>query len=107
DSAEVSRSYESQTIRELPILDRQHQELVTLMPGITPPVLAADPINDPQRTRSFNVNGQPAYTNLYNQDGAYDNEPFNGRPLRTAPDEAVQALEVRTSNYNAEYGIAA
>jgi carboxypeptidase family protein len=107
NSAEVSRSYDSQTIRSLPILDRQHQELITLMPGITPPVTATDRINDPQRTRTFNVNGQPAYTNLYNQDGAYDNEPFSGRPLRTEPNEAVQALEVRTSNYNAEYGIAA
>jgi len=107
DSAEVSRSYESQTIRSLPVLDRQNHELVTLMPGITPPIAAADPINDPQRTRSFNVNGQPAYANLYNQDGAYDNEPFSGRPLRVEPDEAVQAMEVRTSNYNAEYGISA
>ena len=107
NSAEVSRSYDSQTIRSLPILDRQHQELITLMPGITPPMTATDRINDPQRTRSFNVNGQAAYANLYNQDGAYDNEPFSGRPLRTEPDEAVQALEVRTSNYNAEYGIAA
>ena len=107
NSAEVSRSYDSQTIRSLPILDRQNQELITLMPGITPPMVAADPINDPQRTRTFNVNGLPAYTNLYNQDGAYDDEPFTGRPLRTEPDEAVQALEVRTSNYNAEYGLSA
>ena len=107
DSAEVSRSYESQTIRSLPLLDRQHQELITLMPGVSPPVAAADRIDDPQRTRTFNVNGQPSYVNLYNQDGAYDTEPFTGRPLRIEPSEAVQALEVRTSNYNAEYGIAA
>ncbi len=107
DSAEVSRSYASQTIRSLPILDRQHQELTTLMPGVTPPTRAADRIEDPQRTRTFNVNGQATYENLYNQDGAYNNEPFFGRALRTEPEEAVQALEVRTSNYNAEYGVAA
>lgn len=107
NSAEVARSYETQFVRSLPILDRQNQELITLMPGITPPVVATSRINDPQRTRSFNVNGQPSYTNLFNQDGAYDNEPFSGRPLRVAPDESVEALEVRTSNYNAEYGIAA
>ena len=107
DSAEVSRSYDSQLVRSVPLLDRQHQELVTLMPGVSPPVAGAGRIDDPQRTRSFNVNGLPAYENLYNQDGAYDNEPFNGRPLRTEPNEAVQALEVRTSNYNAEYGVSA
>lgn len=104
-SAEVSRSYDSQTIRSLPVLDRQNQELITLMPGVTPPVVTQDRINDPQQTRSFNVNGQPAYSNLYNVDGAYGNEPFRNRPARIAPDEAVQALEVRTSNYNAEFGI--
>ena len=107
NSAEVSRSYDSSTIRSLPILDRQHHELITLMPGITPPVPATDRISDPQRTRAFNVNGQPAYVNLYNQDGTYDNEPYSGRPSRVEPNEAVQTLEVRTSNYNAEYGIAA
>src|SRR4051794_16287205 len=104
-SAEVSRSYDSQPIRSLPVLDRQNQALVGLMPGVTPPVVTNDRINDPQQTRSFNVNGLPAYANLHNQDGAYDNEPFRGRPLRILPDEAVQTLEVRTSNYNAEYGI--
>ena len=105
DSAEVSRSYDSQFVRSLPLMDRQHQELVTLMPGVTPPVLSTDRIHDPHRSRTFNVNGLPAYANLYNQDGVYANEPFNARPLRIAPEEAVQALEVRTSNYNAEYGL--
>src|SRR5690242_15181327 len=60
-SAEVSRSYDSQFIRSLPVLDRQNQELVGLMPGVTPPVIAGDRINDPQQSRSFNVNGLPAY----------------------------------------------
>lgn len=107
NSAEVSRSYDSITIRELPLLDRVNEELVPLMPGISPPVLAADRITDPQRSREFNVNGQPAFANLFNQDGTYDNEPFSARPLRIEPDEAVQSLNVLTSNYNAEYGISA
>jgi len=105
DSAEVSRSYDSQPMRALPVLDRQNQELVGRMPGVTPPLVTNDRINDPQQTRSFNVNGQPVYANLHNQDGAYNNEPFRGRPSRILPDEAAQALEVRTSNYNAEYGL--
>jgi len=104
ETAEVSREYESVTIRALPVLDRQNHELISLMPGITPPE-QGDRITDPQRTRSFNVNGQPAWANLYNQDGTYTNEPFTNRPLRVEPNEAVQELQVRTSNYNAEYGV--
>jgi hypothetical protein len=107
DTAEVARSYDTNTIRSLPIIDRQNQELITLMPGTSPPVATQDRIRDPQRSRSINVNGQPAWANLYSQDGAYDNEPVTGRPLRLQPNEGVQALEVRTSNYNAEYGVAA
>jgi hypothetical protein len=106
DTAEVSRQYGSQTIRSLPVLDRQNHDLISLMPGITPPTAAADRITDPQRTRAFNVNGQPAWENLYNQDGVYANEPYSARPIRVVPNEAVQTLEVRTSNYNAEYGLA-
>lgn len=105
ETAEVSREYGSVLIRTLPVLDRQNHELVSLMPGITPPD-QGDRIVDPQRTRAFNVNGQPAWANLFNQDGAYDNEPFSGRPLRVEPNEAVEALQVRTSNYTAEYGLA-
>jgi len=107
ETAEVSRSYDTHTIRALPLLDRQNTELITLMPGITPPVVEQDRATDPQRTRSFNVNGLPAYANLYNQDGVYDTEPFSGRPLRVQPTEGVESLQVRTSNYNAEYGVSA
>jgi len=37
--------YDSVTIRSLPVLDRQNHELITLMPGITPPELSSDPFN--------------------------------------------------------------
>ncbi|MCC6589284.1 MAG: TonB-dependent receptor [Bryobacterales bacterium] len=106
DSAEVSRAYGTRTIRSLPVLDRQHQELIGLMPGITPPVTMFDRIDDPQRTRQFNVNGQPAFANVHYQDGSYNNEQATGRMSRVAPNEAVQQLNIRTSNYNAEYGFA-
>jgi hypothetical protein len=106
DAAEVSRQYSSQTIRSLPVADRQNHELISLMPGITPPTEQADRVNDPQRTRAFNVNGQPTWENLYNQDGSYANEPFYARPIRVLPNEGVMTLEVRTSNYNSEYGVA-
>ena len=58
ETAEVSREYDSVTIRALPVLDRQNHELISLMPGITPPQ-QGDRVTDPQRTRSFNVNGHP------------------------------------------------
>lgn len=106
DSAEVSRQYGTQTVRSLPVIDRNHYELIGLMPGVTPPLVSLDRVQDPQRTRLYNVNGQPSYANVFYQDAAYGNEQFSGRVSRVAPNESIQALNVRTSNYNAEYGFA-
>lgn len=106
-SAQVSRSYETNFVRALPLLDRQYQQLIGLMPGVTPPVISDDAIADPQATRTFNVNGLPAFANAYFQDGAYQVESFNGRPSRVAPNESIQQLDVLTSNYNGEHGFAA
>lgn len=106
DSAEVSRAYTSRPVRSLPLQDRQVQELIGLMPGVTPPVVSQDRILDPQRTRSFNVNGTPDWANAFYQDGAYTNEQYNANSSRILPLEAVQQLNIRTANYNAEYGFA-
>ncbi len=106
-SAQVSRAYETNIVRSLPLLDRQYQQLIGLMPGVTPPVISEDRIEDPQSTRTFNVNGLPAFANAYFQDGAYQVESFNGRPSRIAPNESIQQLNILTSNYNGEYGFAA
>lgn len=106
DSAEVSRSYGTRIVRSLPLSDRQYQDLVTLMPGVTPPTVFGDRITNPQRTRIYNVNGQPAFSNAQFQDGAYNTDSFTGLPLRIQSNESVQALDIRTSNYNAEYGYA-
>ena len=104
ESAQVSRAYETGLVRALPLYDRQHQELIGLMPGVTPPVMSQDRIEDPQGIRSFNVNGLPAYANAYFQDGSYQVEAFRGGPSRIAPNESVQQMNVLTSNYNGEYG---
>ncbi|BDC50479.1 hypothetical protein F183_A27950 [Bryobacterales bacterium F-183] len=107
ESAEVSRAYNTSLIRQLPVEDRQAQELVGLMPGVTPPVTSSDRILDPQRRREFQVNGLPSFANNFHLDGGYMTDPANGNAVRIAPNEALQSLDVRTSNYNAEYGFSA
>jgi hypothetical protein len=106
DSAEVSRAYNTRPVRSLPLFDRQYQELISLMPGVTPPTINPDRIIDPQRTRTFNVNGTPSFANSFAQDGTYINEQYTGNAARIAPVESIQQLNIRTANYNAEYGFA-
>lgn len=104
DSAEVARAYHTRTVRSLPVLDRQYQELIGLMPGVTPPIIERNQIIDPQRRRSFHVNGLPDWANIYHQDGGVNTESFLNQVSRVTPNEAIQQLNVRTSNYNAEHG---
>src|SRR5262249_18306655 len=65
-----------------------------------------DHVIDPQRSRMFNVNGQPAWANIDHQDAGYNTESVTRQVSRIEPNEAIEALQVRTSNYNAEYGFA-
>ncbi len=106
DSSEVSRGYDTRFVRSLPLADRQNQDLISLMPGITPPVISQDRIEDPQARRSFNVNGLPAWASAYHQDGSYQSEPFSNKPSRVSPNESVQQLNIATSNFNGERGFA-
>ncbi len=105
---EIGRSYTSSTVRLLPVFDRNYQELIGQMTGITPPVTAYPLTFDPQGTRQFNVNGLPVITNDSLSDGTTIREPFtNTLRIRVLPDEAVQQLNVVTSNYSARTGFAA
>ena len=107
DPPEISRGYSSEYIRRLPVLDRKYQDLNGLMTGVTPPVPTFDLTTDPQQSRQFNTNGLPAYANDQTTDGLTIREPYTGTlAIRLTPDEAIQQLNVRTSNYKAEGGYA-
>jgi len=106
ETAEVARAYETRPIRSLPVLDREVEEFIGLMPGVTPPTADEDRLLNPQHRRTYNVNGLPDWANAAQQDGAYNTEPFQGKIARVAPNPSIQALNIRTSNYNAEHGVA-
>lgn len=108
DPPDVGRSYTTRTVRELPVFDRNYQELIGLMPGVTPPTTNYSRTVDPQRSRQYNTDGLPAYANDTMTDGTSIREPFTGLlTVRVLPDEAVEQLNVRTSNYPADHGFAA
>lgn len=104
---EIGRAYTSSTVRTLPVFDRNYQELIGQMPGITPPVSAFPLTFDPQGNRQVNTNGLPAYANDQLSDGISIREP-NTRDLaiRVLPDEAVQQLNVISTNYPSRTGFA-
>lgn len=105
---EISRGYGTEFVRRLPVFDRNYQELPELMTGITTPVPSLNLTLNPQLSREFNTNGLPAYANDQLNDGLTVREPFTGvMSIRVVPNEAIQQLNLRTSNYRAEGGFAA
>ncbi len=107
DPPDVGRAYATRFIRSLPIVDRNYQELNGLMTGISPPVITFPATTDPDRSRTYNTNGLPAFANDNQLDGISIREPFTGvLSTRVLPLEAGRQLDVR-SNYSAEQGDAA
>jgi hypothetical protein len=103
-NAEHSVGLGTRTVRELPIQDRNHQELVGLQPGVSPPTPAIDPVRDPDRNRFYAVNGQSPVMNQQELDGVNNLEPFRGTAIRVAPAEAIQQKNVSTASLTAEKG---
>jgi len=104
DSAEVSQALAIRTLTETPLFDRNHQELVQLLPGITPPRTSESLLLDPQRNRIWETNGMPNQFNRRNIDGVENDEPNQSLSVYVSPVESLQQLDLLTSNYPARQG---
>jgi hypothetical protein len=104
NGAEISTGIGTRMIRELPLIDRNHQELVGLQTGITPPQPAIDMVRDPARNRFYSANGQSPTVNEWQSDGVWNQEPFRGTATRVQPVENLQELQITTSAHTAEKG---
>jgi hypothetical protein len=80
---------------------------VNLVPGITPPYTNLSPVLDPQQNRLWETNGLSNAANRRTLDGVENDEPFNGGAVFVTPLQAVQQLDLMTSNYDAQSGRAA
>ena len=118
ENAQIARSYSFRSISELPVQDRNHEQLVEQMSGVTPPLpfvltgtgsVANTPsvLYDPQRNRTWNTNGQPAQSNNFKLDGVENLEPFRGIAVHVPTMDSIQQMNVATSNYDASEGRAA
>lgn len=109
---EVAMGIDTRTLLELPVIDRNYQQLVQLQTGITPPfpmglipppvvpnwaVPATAFVVNPDRNRFFSTNGQPVWNNAWYTDGALNVEPFRNTALRVQPTPSVQQMNVETS----------
>jgi len=104
DNAEVAKALDIRTLTTLPLYDRNHQELVQLLPGVTPPQTTDSVLVDPQRNRIWETNGLPNTANHRTLDGLENEEPFQGASVYVSPLESIHQVDLATSNYNARLG---
>jgi hypothetical protein len=105
DRADVSAQIEAKQVSELPLgSDRNFQALESLVPGVSPPIYDHSSFFDAQNSQSFQVNGQSELSNNLQLEGIDDNEFAGLLQVYIPPAEAIQTVDVETSNYAPEFG---
>lgn len=107
EDGEVALGIPTRSVRELPILERNHQQLTQLQTGVITPTPTVPLVVDPDRNRYFSTNGQRPAFNMWNVDGVNNWEPFRGGAIRVQPVESIQQMNVTTASPSADKGFSA
>ncbi len=107
DTSEVGRAIDAVEVADLPLSQgHNYQGLMNLVPGAEPGVRTHSLFNNAQNALSAPVNGMPARTNFYNIEGLNNNQRSGELAVYTPAMEAIQEVQVTTSNYDPAQGAA-
>src|SRR5206468_4078008 len=108
DKTDVHTSLKSDTIGAMPLNRyRNFQALLNLAPGTTPMAFGNAETDTPARSMATNVNGQPNTQNSTRTDGATNmNIWLPTHLMYVSPAETVDTVDVSTSSFDAEQGMA-
>jgi hypothetical protein len=109
DRADIGGKVELTQLSELPIGGpvRNFQGLLSLVPGTVRPHRDHSEFFNAQDSLSTEVNGQSREFNQLMIEGVNDDERTGLLQIYIPPAEAIQTVDVSTSNYTAEFGRAA
>ncbi len=103
ESATIGRVVTTKEIADTPLNGRNPLFLALLKPGVSGGALAQFSFD--LTTGGLNINGGRSQDNLITYDGAVGvRTRSNGTSIGTADVDAVQEVQILTSNYSAEYG---
>ena len=94
DNGEVALGVPSRTVRELPILDRNHQQLAQLQTGVTPPTSTVPMAVDPAQNRFFSTNGQRPVINMWQPTACITGSPSGAPPFACSRVESIQQMNM-------------
>ncbi len=100
-TSQLEQPVSQQQIADLPINDRNFQQLANLIPGVAP-----SPSYDPTKRLYGGVvsGGATARSSAISVDGGNFNDNIVGGPVGLVPEDAIQEFQVITNQYTAEYG---
>jgi hypothetical protein len=105
DRADTGRILESKQITEIPLsFNRNFQGLLVTVPGATRPFRPHSQFFNSQDSLSTNVNGQTRLANNIMLDGIDNNHKTGLLTVIIPSADAIEAVSVSTSNYDAEFG---
>src|SRR5215471_14000116 len=105
DRADVSQKIETKQVTDLPLgTNRNFQNLLNLVPGTTRAHREHSTFFNAQDSLSTEVNGQSRLFNNLLIEGVDDNERTGLLQIYVPPAEAIQTVDVTTSDYVAEFG---
>jgi Carboxypeptidase regulatory-like domain/TonB dependent receptor-like, beta-barrel len=108
DKADVSTEFKSEIITQLPLNRfRNYQALMNLVPGTMPMSFGNAETDTPARSMATNINGQANTQNSTRTDGATNmNIWLPNHNMYVSPAETVDTVNVSTSSFDAEQGMA-
>ena len=108
DKSDVHTQIRSTEITSMPLNRyRNYQALLNLAPGTTPMGFGNAETDTPARSLATNVNGQPNTQNSTRTDGATNmNIWLPNHVMYVSPAETVDTVDVSTSSFDAEQGMA-
>ncbi len=107
DTAQTGGQLTSVQATQLPLgTNRNFQNLLNLIPGSSGTAYNHSHFFNPQNSLNSEVNGTSSLTNNFQIEGVNDNERTGLLQVYIPPIEAIQEVNVTTSNYDAEQGTA-
>ena len=108
DTADLHVSLASRQIADLPLPGyRNYQTLINLVPGATPASYQNAVSGSPGRSLNTNINGTSNTSNNTRLDGALNMRgTLPAQSLYVPPAESIQTVNIATSNFDAEQGLA-
>lgn len=107
DTAKTGGTLTAVQAEQLPLgTNRNFQDLLSLIPGTTGAGYNHSHFFNPQNSLNTEVNGTSSMSNNFQIEGVNDNERTGLLQVYIPPIEAIQDVDVTTSNYDAEQGTA-